>query len=91
MSDAAGLLEFLSAATPSRRSGGKKPAGGRVSGVKAPRFATRGPVGLASMDMQAVFGLVLSRQVSRAAESQFLGYNDVRSGIDEPWLVRRLR
>jgi hypothetical protein len=39
-------IGILSAATPSLRRGGKKPAGGGVAGDSTPRAITRGPVGL---------------------------------------------
>jgi hypothetical protein len=53
MSDAAGLLELLSAATPSLSSGGKNQAGRGIRSSHTPASCQR-RVGLASMRVQAV-------------------------------------
>ena len=68
-------------------SGGKDRLG--VGRSYDPRSAARGPVGLSPMRVQAVLKARTSPLGRKAAESPILGYEDVQSGFERFWSVRR--
>jgi hypothetical protein len=69
----------------------KETSWGRGSRRFAPRSATRGPVGLGRMCVEAALKARGNLLGSKVLESPLLGYNAVQGGFEGALMVRRSR
>jgi hypothetical protein len=79
-------MYFLSAATPPFRRGGMNQLKAGGSQEFAPRSATRGPVVLTPVCVQADSSRCLMCKVLRVVEGSFVGYKDLLAHSEAPLL-----